>query len=104
MVMKLCQVVVAGEEKRDVRPDVPPRPDGGAGNRTLVRVRLQNRFYVRRLDFNPVSLDRHRAGLPSDHPRWLSLEAVRDHLLPVRLCDPTAAPRTGSDAGGALAS
>lgn len=41
---------------------------GGAGNRTLVRVRLQNRFYVRRPDFLPVGPSRHRAGLLGPHP------------------------------------
>ena len=92
------------QEKAGRRHDVPPGPDGGAGNRTLVRVRLQNRVYVRRLDFRLVSSGRHRTGLPNDHPRWLSLEMVRDHLAPARLCDSTAAPRTGSDAEGALAS
>ena len=32
--------------------DIPPG-DGGAGNRTLVRVSIRNRVYAHRLDFLP---------------------------------------------------
>jgi hypothetical protein len=42
--------------------------DGGAGNRTLVRVSFQNRVYVRRLDFLP-SL---RAGVEPAFPKSIS--------------------------------
>ena len=35
----------------------PVRRDGGAGNRTLVRVSFQNRVYVRRLVFLPLPRD-----------------------------------------------
>ena len=43
---------------------------GGAGNRTLVRVSFQNRFYVRRLDFLP-SL---RIGIEPTSPKPISLK------------------------------
>jgi hypothetical protein len=33
--------------------ETPLAIDGGAGNRTLVRVSFQNHVYVRRLDFLP---------------------------------------------------
>ena len=38
---------------RDSRSSRVPWADGGAGNRTLVRVSIQNRVYVCRLDFLP---------------------------------------------------
>jgi len=44
------------------------RGDGGAGNRTLVRVSFQNRVYVRRLAFLP-SL---RSGVKPTSPKPIS--------------------------------
>ncbi len=44
------------------------RPDGGAGNRTLVRVSFQNRVYVCRLDFMP-SL---QSGIEPTSPKPIS--------------------------------
>jgi len=57
----------SGTKKRDAL-EASRFQHGGAGNRTLVRVRLQNRFYVRRPDFLPVGPSRHRAGLLGPHP------------------------------------
>jgi hypothetical protein len=51
-----------------VRLSVGPPRHGGAGNRTLVRVRLQNRVYVCRLDFLP-SL---RSGFEPTSPKSIS--------------------------------
>ena len=42
--------------------------DGGAGNRTLVRVSIQNRVYVRRLVFLPSP----RVGAEPTSPRPIS--------------------------------
>ena len=42
--------------------------DGGAGNRTLVRVSFQNRVYVRRLDFLPSP----RSAVEPTSPRSIS--------------------------------
>jgi hypothetical protein len=45
-----------GGKAETLCPDVPALsalPDGGAGNRTLVRVSIQNCVYVCRLDFMP---------------------------------------------------
>jgi hypothetical protein len=44
------------------------RPDGGAGNRTLVRVSFQNCVYVCRLDFMP-SL---QSGIEPTSPKPIS--------------------------------
>ena len=52
-------------ERRDHRMGVPPLDDGGAGNRTLVRVSIQNRVYVRRLVFLPSP----RVGAEPTSPR-----------------------------------
>ena len=49
-------------------PALPALPDGGAGNRTLVRVSFQNRVYVCRLDFMP-SL---QSGIEPTSPKPIS--------------------------------
>ena len=51
-----------------VLPDFPVLRDGGAGNRTLVRVSFQNHVYVRRLDFLP-SL---QSGIEPTSPKPIS--------------------------------
>ena len=53
---------------RSYRRFIYRRFNGGAGNRTLVRVSFQNRVYVRRLDFLP-SL---RSGVEPTSPEPIS--------------------------------
>ena len=78
------------------RPSCPPAPlSGGAGNRTLVRIRIRNRVYVHRLDFLPF----RRTGIEPACPE-ISLacsrhRAVRHRGQPARLCDTVGTPQAG---------
>jgi len=77
-------------------PLCPPAPlSGGAGNRTLVRIRIRNRVYVHRLDFLPF----RRTGIEPACPE-ISLacsrhRAVRHREQPARLCDTVGTPQAG---------
>ena len=82
----LPEIVQREKNKRDSQSGVP-FADGGAGNRTLVRVSFQNCVYVCRLDFPPSLQSRYRADLPEAYLLKISPDAPERHDQPAQICD-----------------